>query len=137
MATALSDVDKALYQKAISDKGLTALLGGEKFYDSSPPQGTSVPYISLGNATEDKDDVFNAKGNIGSTRIHIFSTTRRKVLEIYNYLNSIFDSQSLTLDNNILIHGNLVLSVIMRDPDDPNVTHAVAVFSYTSREATS
>lgn len=137
MSTALGDIDKALYQSVISDDGLTTLLGGEKFFDNSPPQGTVAPYIHLGDGTENKENVFNSNGNIGATRIHIWAESRKKANEIYKHLNRILDAQPLTLDDNVLIRGDLVLSTTMRDPDDPKLTHIVAVFSYTTREVTS
>lgn len=137
MPTSIGDIDKALYETVTGDKEIVAVLGGKKFFDHSPPQGTAVPYIHLGDPFEDKENVFNARGNNGSLRLHFYATSRKKAIIIYKHLVRLLDAQSLTLDDNVLIRGDLVLSVLMRDPEDPDITHGVAVFTYLTREASS
>lgn len=133
MSTAVSDVDKALYQKVISNINLSNILSGDKFYDSQPPSGTKLPYINLGYTHEGNRGVFTKRGNRGTTRLHIWGKSRKEVLTIYAHLVDITHGASLTLDNNVLVRGELTLNIVMRDPVDANIIHATALYNYITR----
>jgi len=134
MPTAVADLDKAFYEVVTTDEVLRTILAGKMFYDAQPPQGSQIPYINLGTTGETIRNVFNGAGNIGTIRLHIWATSRKKALEIYKHLNRLLNRVELILDDNVLVQGETSLNTIMRDPDRADIIHASMIYSFVTKE---
>jgi hypothetical protein len=111
-----------------ADAALTALLGAGRVYDDVP-QGSPLPYVTLGRATAQDWSMGSEDGTEHVFTVHVWSGARGKkqAHEILGAIRAALHDQPLSLAGHDLINLRHEHSEIRRDPDGETV-HGIARF---------
>ncbi len=110
-------LQKAIHAALAADAGLAAILG-PRVYDDVP-QGTSFPYVVIGDVTTRDWSTQTQQGHEHIVVIHAWSNQRgrREVQMIIERLDAVLDGAALTLDDHQLINLRVVFWTALRDLD--------------------
>lgn len=122
--TSLWEIQKAVYAALTGDAVLMAKVKG--VFDKVP-DGQTYPYVTVGDATEVKDDTFTSKGFQATITCHIWSQYPgfKEALEILGEMNRILDGPSLIVFGFSHVYTRMEFCETLRDPD--GVTRHVPV----------
>lgn len=101
--TSLLDIQTAIYNLLTGDATLGGMITG--VFDF-PPKGQEMPYIQIGNATEDIFNTFDRQGSDVTETIHIFSEHEgfKEALQILDRLVDLLDYQTITVARHSLVY---------------------------------
>jgi hypothetical protein len=134
MTTPVNALDTAIVSAVKGDTKIKTVLAGKKIYSLMAPQGSLYPYIVIGSTGETKWGVFSGPGKQGQITLHIWVEKSKKLaMSIYGHLERLLDKVHLTLDEHLLVRGELDLMNVMNDIKDPELVHAVATYSYITK----
>jgi hypothetical protein len=132
-ASQLGTIQAAVYAVLGGDAELTGLVTG--VYDTVP-EGTAMPYVVLGEATEIPDNRLDGLGRQTTQTLHVWSRYRgfAEANRIAGRLVALLDHQPLPV---VGVHHVMTLfefSQTLRDPD-PQIRHVPVRFRiYTEQE---
>jgi hypothetical protein len=134
MTTPVSTLDTAIVSIVKGDTKLKTVLAGKKIYSLLAPQGSLYPYIVIGSTSETKWGVFQGPGKTGSIQLHIWVWKSKKLaMIIYGHLERLLNAQHLTLDEHLLVRGEVDLMNVINDIKDPELVHVVVGYSYITK----
>jgi hypothetical protein len=112
-----------MYAKLHGDGPLTALAG---VYDQ-PPEPATYPYVTIGEAVENRDDTFGRQGRMILATLHVWSRADgfSEALGILDNLNRLLDRAALAVSGMTLISCEYENATPLRDPD--GITRHLAV----------
>jgi hypothetical protein len=140
MPSASFALQQSIFAALTADAALTTLLGGARIYDDVP-QGTGLPYLTLGHTTErdwstggdpDTDD-----GREHILTLHVWSDAKGKkqTHDIIGAIRSALHDQTLTLTGHRLVNLRHEFSEARRNPDGETI-HGLARFRAVTEPAT-
>jgi hypothetical protein len=117
------------------EAALTAHLGAGRIFDDVP-QGTPLPYVAFGRATERDWSTATGDGTEHIVTLHVWSAARGKkqTHEVLGALRAALHDQPLALVGHSLINLRHEHSEIRRDPDGEAV-HGIARFRAVTEPA--
>jgi hypothetical protein len=100
-----------------ADAALTALLGPGRIWDDVP-QGTPMPYVTLGPATTREASTGTEEGSEHSLTVHVWSDARGKkeTHEALGAIRAALHDQPLALAGHRLVNLRHEASEVRRDP---------------------
>ena len=121
------ELQTTVYNALIGNNPLTAKLGGNNIYDFVP-EGTSFPYVKVGDQTMVDDGTKDKKGSDFTLIVHTFSRYRgsKEIKEIMSLIYDVLHESSLSVSgasNNMRFE----FSDIIKEPDGLT-THGVQRF---------
>lgn len=110
-------LQQAIYSKLNGDSNLTSTLGCSVFDDV--PQGSSFPYITLGEETVTDYSTATDTGGENMVNIHVWSRDHgsKQTKEIMDRVHTLLHDSSLTVTGFNSINNRFEFSDVMRDPD--------------------
>lgn len=139
MPSASWSLQQSIFSTLTANAALTTLLGGARIYDDVP-QGTALPYLTLGQSTE-RDwstggDLATDDGREHILTLHVWSNARGKkqTHDIIGAIRSALHDQPLPLTGHRLINLRHEFSEARRDPDGETV-HGIARFRAVTEPA--
>src|SRR5262245_39109584 len=128
MSSASWSLQQSVFAALTADSALTSLLGGARIYDDVP-QGTGLPYLTLGQSTERDWSTGTEDGNEHILTLHVWSNARGKkqAHDIIAAVRSALHDQPLTLTGHRLVNLRHEFSEARRDPDGEAI-HGIARF---------
>jgi hypothetical protein len=139
MPAASWSLQQSVFSALTADAALTTLLGGTRIYDDVP-QGTQLPYLTLGQTTE-RD--WSTGGDPGTDdgcehvlTLHVWSDAKGKkqTHDIIGAIRSALHDQPLTLTGHRLINLRHEFSEARRNPDGATI-HGIARFRAVTEPA--
>ena len=117
MSLHLFTLQQAVYARLSGDSTLTTTLGAEVHDDV--PEGTSFPYVVLGDDTSVEYGTKTLDGASNTITLHVWSQYRgaKQILEIMNRVHDLLHNYSLTVSGANLINLRFEFSDTFRDPD--------------------
>ena len=153
MASAVWELDVALYDHLRLDAGVRALLGtveegtGDqeaRILSVLAPEGTPLPYVVIGEPTEGPAHVFGRRGTENTVTLHIWVSltgeelSRREAAAIYSALHAALDGRwiPMTLPGAefVNVRGSLELVTGLVDQNG-EAYHMVARYRAINRRA--
>lgn len=130
--TSIPDIQTAMFTTADGDATLTGLVNG--VFDEVT-EGTAMPYVEIGEATETPDNTHDKYGRESVHTWHVWSDEQgfSEALEIANRLVQLFDQQTLTVDNHTAIAVRFEFLQTLRDPN-PDLRHVPVRFRVTTEQ---
>lgn len=121
-------LQQSVFAALSADTALTALLGAGRVYDDVP-QGSALPYLTLGQSTARDWSTATDSGTEHSFTVHAWSKARGKkeAHEILAAVRAALHDQPLTLTGHRLINLRHESTDIRRDPDGETI-HGTARF---------
>jgi|TARA_R100001460_G_scaffold94_1_gene323 hypothetical protein len=121
------ELQTTVYNALIGNNPLTTKLGGNNIYDFVP-EGTSFPYVKVGDQTMVDDGTKDKKGSDFTLIVHTFSRYRgsKEIKEIMSLIYDVLHESSLSVSgasNNMRFE----FSDIIKEPDGLT-THGVQRF---------
>jgi len=121
------ELQTTVYNALIGYNALTTKLGGNNIYDFVP-EGTSFPYVKVGDQTMVDDGTKDKKGSDFTLIVHTFSRYRgsKEIKEIMSLIYDVLHESSLSVSgasNNMRFE----FSDIIKEPDGLT-THGVQRF---------
>ena len=132
MPSASFSLQQSIFATLTADTALTTLLGGARIYDDVP-QGTALPYLTLGQTTErDWSTGGDPDTDAGAEHIltlHVWSDARGKkqAHEILAAVRTALHDAPLTLTGHSLVNLRHEFSEARRGPDGETM-HGLARF---------
>ena len=118
MATNSSlDLQMAIHAALAADAGLASIIGSSVYDDV--PQGTSFPYVVIGDVTTRDWSTQTQEGDEHIVVIHAWSNQRgrREVQMIIERIDAVLDGAALALVDHQLINLRVVFWTALRDLD--------------------
>ncbi|MFZ1101837.1 MAG: DUF3168 domain-containing protein [Hyphomicrobiaceae bacterium] len=111
-------LQQSVFATLTADAALTALLGAGRIYDDVP-QGTALPYVTLGPVTAQDWSTGSENGTEHLVTVHVWSGARGKkqAHEILGAIRSALHDQPLALAGHRLINLLHQRSEVRRTPD--------------------
>jgi hypothetical protein len=121
-------LQQAVFAALTADAALTALLGPGRILDDVP-QGTAMPYVTLGPATLRDASTGTEDGTEHGLAIHVWSGARGKkeTHAILSAIRAALHDRPLALTGHRLVNLRHQLSEVRRDPDGATL-HGLARF---------
>jgi hypothetical protein len=121
-------LQQSIFAALSADAILTALLGPGRIYDDVP-QGTALPYVTLGAATAQDWSTGSEDGTEHLVTVHVWSGARGKTEahEILGAIRAALHDQPLGLVGHSLINLRHERSEVRRDADGETI-HGTARF---------
>lgn len=118
MTTASWELQKSIHAALVTNSALTALLSGTKIYDDVP-QGTSFPYVTLGESSLRDWSTGSDEGDEHILTLHVWSRAkgRKQVHEIMDALHDSLDDADLSVSGHHLVNLRHELSEARRESD--------------------
>ncbi len=118
MANANWELQKSLYGVLVGDSTLTMLLSGPKIYDDVP-QGTSFPYVTIGESTVRDWSTGSDDGLEHILTLHVWSRSRgrKQVHEIMDAMADKLHDADLPVAGHRLVNFRHELSEARREND--------------------
>lgn len=103
MAVALLDVQTAIYNKLKNDSVLLSMISG--VFDFVP-KGQEMPYIEIGEATDNIFNTFDRQGRDITENLYIVSEQEgyKEALTILERVVELLDYQSISMSSNSLVY---------------------------------
>ena len=139
MPSATWSLQQSIFSALTADAALTSLLGGTRIYDDVP-QGTALPYLTLGQTTERDwstgSDPGTDNGSEHILTLHVWSNAKGKkqAHDIIGAIRSALHDQPLTLTGHRLINLRHEFSEARPDPDGATI-HGIARFRAVTEPA--
>jgi hypothetical protein len=135
MPSASWPLQQSVFAALAADSALTALLGAGRIFDDVP-QGTPMPYITFGQATERDWSTGTDEGSEHILTIHVWSDARGKkeTQEIVSAVRTALEGAPLTLSGHRLVNLRHELSETRRDPTGEAI-HGVIRFRAVTEPA--
>jgi len=110
-------LQEALYASLNNDSTLTSTLGSS-VYDEAP-EGSSFPYVVLGESTAIEYDTKDVDGSENTMTFHVWSQYRgaKETKNIMDRLHDLLHDYSLSVTGANLINLRFEFSDLVRDPD--------------------
>jgi len=127
-------LQKGIYDKLIANSALTTTLGGTKVYDHVP-QGTSAPYVVIGDDTLSEDDTKSNNRWDCTITIHCWDFEKSGRKSVKTILSNIFDAlhkqeSSITVSGFSLVEIHREFQETFQDPSEEGASdryyHGVA-----------
>ena len=121
-------LQQSIFAALTADVALTALLGAGRIFDDVP-QGSALPYLTLGQSTARDWSTVTDDGTEHILTLHVWSNARGKkqAHEILGAVRSALHDRPLTLAGHRLINLRHEFSEARRDPDGETI-HGLARF---------
>jgi hypothetical protein len=121
-------LQQSIFAALSADAVLTALLGTGRIFDDVP-QGTALPYVTLGQTTLRDASTATEDGAEHSLTVHVWSDARGKkeTHAILDAIRAALHDQPLALAGHRLVNLRHELSEVRRDPDGATI-HGLARF---------
>jgi hypothetical protein len=121
-------LQQSLFAALSADVGLAALIGPGRIYDDVP-QGTPLPYVTLGPAAAQDWSTGSEHGTEHLVTVHVWSGARGKkqAHEILRAVRAALHDQPLSLAGHHLLNLRHQRSELRRTPDGTAI-HATARF---------
>jgi hypothetical protein len=121
-------LQQSIFAALTADAALTALLGAGRIYDDVP-QGSALPYVTLGHATLRDASTATEDGAEHSLTVHVWSGARGKkeTHAILAAIRAALHDQPLALTGHRLVNLRHELSEVRRDADGATI-HGLARF---------
>jgi hypothetical protein len=139
MPSASLALQQSIFAALTADAALTTLLGGTRIYDDVP-QGTQLPYLTLGQSTE-RDwstggDPDTETGSEHILTLHVWSDARGKkqAHDIIGAVRAVLHDQPLTLTGHRLVNIRHEFSEARRNSDGETI-HGLARFRAVTEPA--
>jgi hypothetical protein len=128
-------LQQSIFAALSADSAVTALLGANRVYDDVP-QGSALPYLTLGQASARDWSTSTETGTEHAFTVHVWSKARGKkeAHEILSAVRAALHDQPLTLDGHRLINLRHESTDIRRDPDGETI-HGTARFRAVTEPA--
>jgi len=135
MPSAPWSLQQSIFAALTADAALTALLGAGRIYDDVP-QGSPLPYVTLGQATARDWSTAGEDGTEHTLTLHVWSNARGKkqVHEILGAVRAALHDQPLALAGHRLINLRHEFSEARRDADGETI-HGTARFRAVTEPA--
>jgi hypothetical protein len=139
MPSAAFALQQAIFAALSADAALTALLGAGRIHDDVP-QGTALPYLAIGQATERDwstgSDPDTDEGREHSLTLHVWSGARGKkeAHEMLAAVRAALHDAPLTLTGHRLVSLRHEASDVRRDPGGEAI-HGLARFRAVTEPA--
>lgn len=126
MTTAKWETQTAVYARLTADATLAGLVAG--VFDEVP-ESTVMPYVVLGEATEESQDSHDRQGLEVTLTLHIWSRYRGydEAAGILRELDRLLDRVSLTVDGFTAVSIAQQMNQFMRDPN-PEIRHVTVQY---------
>lgn len=117
----LGPIQEAVYEVLSGDATLDGLVTG--VFDEVP-EGTAMPYVTIGEALEQPAGAHDRYGRETVLTLHVWTDTRgfARATEITSRLVSLLDHQPLTISGHHHVVTRYEFSQTLRDPE-PHVRH--------------
>ncbi len=121
-------LQQSIFAALTADAALTALLGAGRILDDVP-QGTALPYVTLGQTALRDASTSTEDATEHSLTVHVWSDARGKkeTHAILAAIRSALHDQPLALVGHRLVNLRHELSEVRRDPDGATL-HGLARF---------
>ena len=121
-------LQQSVFAALSADAALTALLGPGHIFDDVP-QGTALPYVTLGRTTAQDWSTGSEDGTEHLFTVHVWSGARGKkqAHEVLGAVRSALHDQPLAVAGHSLINLRHEHSEVRRDPDGETI-HGTARF---------
>jgi hypothetical protein len=135
MPSASWSLQQSVFAALTADAALTALIGAGRIHDDVP-QGTGLPYLTLGHTTERDWSTGSDSGIEHVLTLHVWSGAKGKkeAHEILGAVRTALHDQPLTLTGHRLVNLRHEFSEARRDPDGETV-HGLARFRAVTEPA--
>jgi len=135
--TAAWPVRLAVDTAFLASAPVAALVGQRIYSEGEVPQGTAMPVITYGSASETDRSAFGQAGATGTITLHIWAATQDEVHAIYAACHAAIHERRLPVTGSSVAVGMLSLDVMMSDPDPTAVRHhGVAFYRWMALSAT-
>lgn len=128
----LAAIQRAIYQRLSGDEGL-----GADVYDHVP-EGSPMPYVVLGEATETPRNWLTGFGRSSTHTLHVWSQqqTFDEANAIVDRIVQLLDHQALDLvdDTWEVTHVGFEFSQTLRDPHPPHARHVPVRFRINTEQ---
>lgn len=121
MSAALWPLQQAMYQRAVGDAALGALVSG--VFDEVP-ENQAMPYVSLGTLTSAEADAHNQLGEDIAVIWHVWSAYRgnKQAAQVLAALDALFHRKTLTVAGFTQVSVARDQALTVTDPD-PDIRH--------------
>ena len=135
MPSASWSLQQSIFATLAADSAITTLLGADRIYDDVP-QGSPLPYLTLGQSTVRDWSTGTDDGNEHLLTLHVWSDARGKkqASEIAAAVRTALHDQPLTLVGHRLVNLRHEFSEARRDPDGSTI-HATVRFRAVTEPA--
>jgi Protein of unknown function (DUF3168) len=135
MPSASWSLQQSIFAALTANSALTALIGTDRIYDDVP-QGSPLPYLTLGQSTIRDWSTGTEAGNEHLLTLHVWSDARGKkqASEIIDAVRTTLHDQQLTLVGHRLVNLRHEFSEARRDPGGEAI-HAIARFRAVTEPA--
>jgi len=128
----MGPIQAAIYGALTGDATLMALVTG--IYDSVP-EGTAMPYVSIGEAVATPRNAHDRFGRRNVATLHVWSRHQgfTEINAIMSRITAILDHQPLTVTGHDAVMVHHEFEQTLNDPD-PEIRHGVIRFAITTEE---
>lgn len=139
MPSASSSLQQSIFSTLSADAALITLLGANRIYDDVP-QGTTLPYLTIGQTTErDWSTGSDPETDAGAEHLltlHVWSDARGKkqAHEILDAVRAALHDEQLSLTGHRLVNLRHEFSEARRAPDGETI-HGLARFRAVTEPA--
>jgi hypothetical protein len=115
-------LQQSVFAALTADTALTALLGAGRIFDDVP-QGTALPYVTLGQATLRDASTSTEEAAEHSLTVHVWSGARGKkeTHAVLAAIRAALHDRSLALAGHRLVNLRHEFSEVRRDPDGETI----------------
>lgn len=133
--SAVWPIEKEMIAIYNADNAWIALVGINKVYSGSAPEGTALPYAILASTSERGTRVFRKSkaGFDNSKTIDLYSDEvgKERCCQMYEITRRLFNGVSLNIDGGHTISGEIRLVTMFTDPS--GTEHGVVNFDVVTR----
>jgi hypothetical protein len=135
MSAAAWSLQQSIFAALTADAALTALIGPGRIYDDVP-QGSALPYLTLGQSTARDWSTATSDGTEHILTLHVWSNAKGKkqAHEVLAAVRSALHDQPLTLAGHRLVNLRHEFSEARRSPDGETI-HGTARFRAVTEPA--
>jgi hypothetical protein len=135
MPSASSSLQQSIFSTLSANAALTALVGSDRIYDDVP-QGSPLPYLTIGQTTVRDWSTATEDGNEHIFTLHVWSGAKGKkeTSEIMGAIRNALHDQPLALTGHRLVNLRHEFSEARRAPDGETI-HGIARFRAVTEPA--
>lgn len=135
MSSSSWSLQQSIFSTLTANATVNALLGPNRIFDDVP-QGSPLPYLTLGQTTVRDWSTGTEDGNEHILTLHVWSDARGKkqASEIVGAIRTALHDQPLTLVGHRLVNLRHEFSEARREPDGATI-HAIARFRAVTEPA--
>lgn len=92
--------------------------GRPAVFDTEAPTGQSAPYLTIGDASEQRTDTYGGAGHVGGVFVHIWTDEpgRERAATVEAAIRHAIDGVPLPVDGHTPARGWVALAASLRDP---------------------